>query len=304
MGNERGQMVSESSPVQEIRLPMARVTAVYDRIAPRGPSLVVRLRARRTLQREDLIAWQTIPEPMWDALAALSHGGANLIISGETSSGKTTLLQTLLASLPERRRIVTIEDPIEIDLPRSRLQQLEVRYNNNEGAGAFNQRQLVRLCLRLRPDHVIVGEVRDGAAWDMVDAMSLGHNGSLTTIHAGSPIQSLLRLESLCLRAEDAPPLVAVRRTIVDAVNLVVQMRRMAIQQGEQQVMRRVVTAICEVTGLAEAGEQGAPYRLRPLAVMQDRVLRPTGNALSPQLALRLLDAGVQPPFSPALPGA
>ena len=123
IAGERGQPLSEAYPVLEMRLPMARATALHERLTPGGPALVVRLRARRVLERADLIASGTVPEALWDALAATVNGGANILIAGETSSGKTTLLQTLLAGLPAERRIVTIEDPIEVDLPRARMMQ-------------------------------------------------------------------------------------------------------------------------------------------------------------------------------------
>jgi hypothetical protein len=177
-----------------------------------------------------------------------------VLIAGDVNLGKTTLLQALLAALPADRRIVTIEDPIEIDLGRPRLEQLEARQPNLQGVGRFTQRDLLRLSLRLRPDHLIVGEVRDGAAWDMVDAMSLGHNGSVATIHAGSPLQALLRLESLCLRAEDAPSLGSVRRAIAESMNLVVQAERVPAVVNGQPMVRRMVTKVVELVGLARSG--------------------------------------------------
>ena len=281
-----------AQPIMEVHLPKARATAVHERIVPRGPSLVVRLRARRTIERAELIASGTIPEPLWEALAATYRGGANMLIAGETSSGKTTLLQTLLAALPEERRIVTIEDPIEIDLPRARLLQMEVRGPRLGGGSTQTQRDLVRLSLRLRPDHVIVGEVRDGAAWDMVGAMSLGQSGSLATIHAGTPQQALLRLESLCLRADDVPPLPAVQRAIADAVNLLVQIRRVPIRVDGRPAMHRAVTAIYELTGLSDPSQPGGPYALTPLALLQQGTLVPTSSDLSPLLATKLEEAG------------
>ena len=292
IAGDASEPLSDAHPIMEVHLPKARATAVHERIVPRGPSLVVRLRARRTIERAELIASGTIPEPLWEALAATYRGGANMLIAGETSSGKTTLLQTLLAALPEERRIVTIEDPIEIDLPRQRLLQMEVRGPRLGGGSTQTQRDLVRLSLRLRPDHVIVGEVRDGAAWDMVDAMSLGQSGSLATIHAGTPQQALLRLESLCLRADDVPPLPAVQRAIADAVNLLVQIRRVPIRVDGRPAMHRAVTAIYELTGLSDPSQPGGPYALTPLALLQQGTLVPTSSDLSPLLATKLEEAG------------
>ena len=172
-----------------------------------------------------------------------------------------------------------------------------MRHPNHEGVGGFDQRELVRLSLRLRPDHLIVGEVRDSAAWDMVDAMSLGHRGSLATIHAGTPRQALLRLESLSLRAKDAPPLTEVQRAIAGAVNLVVQMRRIPTDVAGRPVMHRAVTSISEVTGLTEPGEPGGPYRLAPLAMLRHGTLERTGTTLTTALTLLLRDSGVEQPL-------
>jgi pilus assembly protein CpaF len=293
MGATRGQFLSEAQPVLEIRLPLARATAVHERLALGGPSLVLRLHGRKRLERQELIDLGTIPEALLDALAAAFTGGANILIAGEVSSGKTTLLQTLLAALPAARRVITIEDPIEIALARARMTQLEVRHPNSEGIGAFTQRELVRLSLRLRPDHLVVGEVRDGAAWDMVDAMSLGHNGSITTIHAGATAPALMRLESLCLRAGDVPSLSAVRRAVAEAVNLVVQMQRVPALVNGRPAIRRVVTEIAEVTGLAHPGVPGAVYHLIPLATRRADTLEATGRAISASLADRLRGHGI-----------
>lgn len=300
MGAAHGQSLSEAQPVQEMRLPMARVTAVHQRLALGGPSLVVRLHGRRRLEARDLINLGTIPQSLLDALGAALAGGANVVIAGEVSSGKTTLLQSLLGSLPCERRIVTIEDPIEIALPRPRLTQLEVRHPNYEGVGGCTERELVRLSLRLRPDHVVIGEVRDGAAWDMVDAMSLGHNGSITTIHAGRPLQALMRLESLCLRADDVPSLSAVRRAIIEAVNLVVQLQRVPALIEGRPANRRVVTEIAELSGPAHPGEPNGVYQLVPLAAMHAGTLQPTGRAVSANLKERLRGHGIEVIFGAA----
>ncbi len=296
MGAEQGQLISTAHPVQEIRLPMARVTAIHDRLAPRGPSLVIRLRGRHHLEIGDLIANGTVSQAFWGALSGAFRGGANIIVSGEVSSGKTTLVEVLLASLPADRRIVTVEDPIEFDLPRKRLQQLEVRQANADGRGGFDQRELVRLSLRMRPDHLIVGEVRDGSAWDMVDAMSLGHNGSVTTIHAASVPKAMIRLENLALRAEDVPALPAVRRAIEEAVNLVVQISRVPAMRDGAPIIRRVVTEIAELTDLAQSDNNNV-YQLSTLASFENGALKRTGNALSDSLSARLRANGVEPGF-------
>jgi pilus assembly protein CpaF len=297
MGGEQGQMISTAHPVQEIRLPMARVTAIHERLAPKGPSLVIRLRGRHHLAIGDLIANGTITQPIWDALSGAFQGGANIIVSGEVSSGKTTLAEALLASLPAERRIVTVEDPIEFDLPRQRLQQLEVRAST-VGSGEFDQRELIRLSLRMRPDHLIVGEVRDGAAWDMVDAMTLGHNGSLATIHAASVIKAMIRLENLAMRSENIPSLPAMRRAIREAVNLVVQISRVPAMLDGAPIIRRVVTEIAELTDLPREGDVGSVYHLTTLASFADGVLKLTGNALSDGLSVRLRAAGIEPGFA------
>jgi pilus assembly protein CpaF len=297
MGAEQGQLISTAYPVQEIRLPMARVTAIHERLAPKGPSLVIRLRGRHRLDINALLANETITLPVWQALSSAFQGGANAIIAGEVSSGKTTLLEVMLASLPIERRIVTVEDPIEFSLERARIQQLEVRHPNNEGVGGFDQRALIRLSLRMRPDHLIIGEVRDGSAWDMVDAMSLGHNGSVTTMHAGSSHQAMTRLENLCLRADDVPSLPAVRRTISESVNLIVQITRQPAMIGGAQVIRRVVTQISELTGLVHGGDGNNIYQLTVLASIEHGQLKLTDNQLSASLSRRLRAAGIEPRF-------
>jgi pilus assembly protein CpaF len=214
--------------------------------------------------------------------------GANVLIAGDVNSGKTTLLQALLAALPADRRIVTIEDPIEIDLGRSRLEQSEARQPNLQGVGRFTQRDLLSLSLRLRSDHLIVGEVRDGAAWYMVDTMSLGHNRSVVTVHAGSPLQALPRRESLCLRAEDALSLGSVRRAIAEPVNLVVQSQRVPSVVNGQPMVRRMVMTIIELVELARPGRDEPIYRLVPLADIQDGVLQRTTAAISPTVSKRI----------------
>jgi pilus assembly protein CpaF len=297
MGGEQGQLISTAHPVQEIRLPMARVTAIHERLAPKGPSLVIRLRGRHHLELDDLLANGTIPRPIWEAVSGAFNGGANILVSGDVSSGKTTLAEVLLATLPADRRIVTVEDPIEFDLPRKRLQQLEVR-TPNVGANEFNQRELIRLSLRMRPDHLIVGEVRDGAAWDMVDAMTLGHNGSLATIHGATVIKSMIRLENLAMRAEDVPSLPAVRRAIREAVNLVVQISRLPDTLDGAPIIRRVVTEIAELTDLPPENDSANPYHLTTLAALEGGVLTLTGKPLSDGLAARLRAAGIEPGFA------
>jgi pilus assembly protein CpaF len=288
-----GHPLSALNPMVEVRLAHARVTAVHERIALGGPSLTIRLRSRTPLTAEDLLRKGMLPAQLWEFLCACLAGGANIVIAGETGSGKTTLAQALLAALPAHRRIVTVEDPIEFALERPWVEQLEVAHPDLGGQGGVSARALVRLCLRLRPDHIVVGEVRDEAAWDMLDAMSVGHSGSLSTVHAGSPRGALQRLEHLSMRAGQDAPLGSVRSTLVEAINLIVVVRR-RVETNNQ--VRRVVVAVSEVCGL-----EGDLYRVQDLVSWQGFGLRTTGLGLSERLTGRLKDAGYTLPSLGAL---
>jgi pilus assembly protein CpaF len=288
----RGQPLGEGNPTVEVRLPYARVTAVHQKLAPLGgPILTIRKRSEITLTAAELIEKGMLSPALWAFLAACLEGGSNILIAGDFGSGKTTLAQALISALPGDKRIVTVEDPIEFAVTHPHVLQLEVHHATLAGQGAISARALVRLCLRLRPTYLVVGEVRDEAAWDMVDAMSLGHAGSLSTIHGQTPRAALKRLEHLCLRAADAPPLPAVRSALAEAINLIVVARRHTEPSDRGGATRRVVSAVSEVRGL-----EGDVYQMQDLLVWRDGALQPTGFAPSERLVERAADRGIALP--------
>jgi pilus assembly protein CpaF len=239
-----GRRVDESSPMVDARLPDgSRVNAVVPPIALDGSMLTIRKFAAEPFTDRDLLAFGTLTPQVRDFLRACILGRRNVIISGGTGSGKTTTLNVLSSFLPEDERIVTIEDAAELQLDQQHVLRLEARPPNIEGRGQITIRDLVRNSLRMRPDRIIVGEVRDGAALDMLQAMNTGHDGSITTVHANSPRDSLSRLETMVLMAGVELPVRAIREQVASAVDLVVQQTR--LKDGT----RRVV-AVTEVIGM------------------------------------------------------
>jgi pilus assembly protein CpaF len=248
-----GRRVDESSPLVDARLPDgSRVNVIVPPLALRGPTLTIRKFSREPFSLERLVALGTMSEAMADFLAAAVGRRVSLIVSGGTGSGKTSTLNALGLCIPAGERLITIEDAAELRLRHPHIVALESRPPNLEGQGEVPIRTLVRNALRMRPDRIIVGEVRGGEAFDMLQAMNTGHRGSLTTLHANSPADALVRLESMVLMAGFDLPVAAIRRMIGGAIELIVQQDRLA--DG-----RRVVTAIAEVAR-GEAGET----RLRP----------------------------------------
>jgi pilus assembly protein CpaF len=243
-----GRRVDESSPLVDARLPDgSRVNVIVPPLALRGPTLTIRKFSREPFSLERLVALGTMSESMAAFLAAAVRQRISLIVSGGTGSGKTSTLNALGLCIPPEERLITIEDAAELRLRHPHIVSLEARPPNLEGQGEIPIRTLVRNALRMRPDRIIVGEVRGGEAFDMLQAMNTGHRGSLTTLHANSPGDALVRLESMVLMAGFDLPVAAIRRMIGGAIELIVQQDRLA--DG-----RRVVTAIAEVAR-GEAGE-------------------------------------------------
>lgn len=239
-----GRRVDESSPMVDARLPDgSRVNAVLPPIALDGSLLTIRKFAADPFTDRDLISFGTMSPSVRDFLDACVRGRRNIVISGGTGSGKTTTLNVLSSFLPGDERIITIEDAAELQLHQDHVLRLESRPPNIEGRGAIPIRELVRNSLRMRPDRIIVGEVRDGAALDMLQAMNTGHDGSLTTVHANSPRDSLSRLETMVLMAGIELPVRAIREQVASAIDLIVQQSR--LKDGS----RRIV-AITEVVGM------------------------------------------------------
>jgi pilus assembly protein CpaF len=239
-----GRRVDESSPMVDARLPDgSRVNAIIPPLAIDGPCLSIRRFGYEPLTYKHLIEKQSITEPMLELMSSIVRARLNVLISGGTGAGKTTLLNVMSGFIPERERIVTIEDAAELQLKQPHVVRLETRPPNIEGQGAVRQRQLVINALRMRPDRIIVGEVRGEEAFDMLQAMNTGHEGSLTTVHANSPRDALARVENMISMADMNLPERAMRQQIASAMDVVIQVSRLA--DG-----RRRVTSISEVTGM------------------------------------------------------
>lgn len=222
-----GRRIDESSPMVDARLKDgSRVNAIIPPLSLVGPSITIRKFSKNPLQIADLIRFGSISQPIADFLDMCVKVRKNIIISGGTGSGKTTLLNILSSFLPNRERIVTIEDAAELQLRQEHVVRLESRPANIEGKGEINIRDLVRNALRMRPDRIVIGECRGGEALDMLQAMNTGHDGSLTTIHANSPRDALARLETLVLMAGFDLPLRAIREQVASAISIIVQISR------------------------------------------------------------------------------
>jgi len=239
-----GRRVDESSPMVDARLgDGSRVNAVITPIALDGSILTIRKFSADPYTDLDLIAFGTLSVQARDFLRACILGRRNVVISGGTGSGKTTLLNVLSSFISDNERIITVEDAAELQLRQRHVLRLESRPSNTEGKGAISIRDLVKNALRMRPDRIVVGEVRDGAALDMLQAMNTGHDGSLTTVHANTPRDSLARMETMVLMAGIDLPIRAIRDQVSSALDLIVQVAR--LKDGS----RRVV-AITEVEGM------------------------------------------------------
>ena len=237
-----GRRIDESSPMVDARLPDgSRVNAIIPPLALSGPTVTIRKFSKKPFTASDLIRFGSVSADIVRFLAVCVAVRKNILISGGTGSGKTTLLNVLSSFLPNRERIVTIEDAAELQLHQEHLVRLEARPPNVEGRGAVTIRDLVRNALRMRPDRIVVGECRGGEALDMLQAMNTGHDGSLTTIHANSPRDALSRLETLVLMAGFDLPLRAIREQIASAIHIVVQISR------ERDGSRKIVN-VSEIT--------------------------------------------------------
>jgi pilus assembly protein CpaF len=239
-----GRRIDESSPMVDARLADgSRVNAIIPPLALDGPVLSIRRFAVERLGVADLLRFGTLTEPLANVLRAVVLGRLNVVISGGTGAGKTTLLNVLSAFIPATERIVTIEDSAELQLQQPHVVRLETRPPNIEGKGEVPQRELLRNSLRMRPDRIIVGEVRGGEALDMLQAMNTGHDGSLTTVHANTPRDALGRIETMVSMTGISIPIRAMRAQIASAINIVVQ-----VQRGDDG--RRRVVSVQEISGM------------------------------------------------------
>ena len=239
-----GRRIDDSSPMVDARLPDgSRVNAIIPPLALDGPALSIRRFGVDPLRMDNILAEGSIMPAMAELLEGAVKARLNILISGGTGSGKTTLLNILSAFIPSDERIITIEDSAELQLKQDHVVRLETRTPNVEGMGVVTQRDLVRNSLRMRPDRIIVGEVRGGEALDMLQAMNTGHDGSLTTIHANSPRDSLARLGTMVLMSGMDLPELAIKEQIASAIDVVIQLARMS--DGTRKVIR-----VSEVLGM------------------------------------------------------
>jgi pilus assembly protein CpaF len=241
-----GRRIDESSPMVDTRLlDGSRVNAIIPPLAVKGPSLTIRKFSRHKLTDRDLIRFGAMTAELAEFLRGCVGSKLNILVSGGTGSGKTTFLNMLASYIPPRERIVTIEDPAELQLPQENWVSLETRPVNIEGRGLVTQRDLVKNSLRMRPDRVIIGECRGSEAFDMLQAMNTGHDGSLTTIHANTPRDAISRVENMVLMANLDLPAKAIREQIASAIHLVVQLSRLS--DGSRRV-----THVTEIVGMEQ----------------------------------------------------
>lgn len=284
-----GRRVDYDNPTADARLPDgSRVNVIIPPVAIDGPHLSIRKFMQTRMSMDDIIALGTLSNYMATFLKACVVSRLNIIITGNTSSGKTTMLNLLSSYIPEHERIVTIEDAVELQLKQRHIVRLETKLPNVDGAGAVTIRELVRNALRMRPDRLVVGEVRGGESLDMLQAMNTGHSGSITTLHANSPRDAISRMETMALMSGIELPVIAIRRQIASAIDLVVHMSR--LQDGA-----RKTTQITEIVGMeGDIVTQMDIFKFTQTGIGQDGKvngeLRPTG--IRPQFSPKLEVAG------------
>jgi len=283
-----GRRVDEKVPMVDARLKApgqpydgSRFNAIIPPLAIDGASVTIRKFKKDSGTLEKLIAWGSLTDPMAQVLMAAAKCHLNIIISGGTGSGKTTMLNSLSAMVSSTERIVTIEDAAELQLQQPHVVRLESRPANIEGEGAIPIRQLLKNCLRMRPDRIIVGECRGGETLDMLQAMNTGHDGSLTTLHANSPRDALARIETMCLMNDNVLPEKAIRQQISSAVHLIVQVSR--LMDGS-----RKTTSITEIVGM-----EGDTVSMQEIFKFEQLGLDDEGRVMGVHVAM-----GVRPKFA------
>ena len=283
--NPMGRYVNRKHALIDSRLPDgSRVNAVIPPVSPNGPCITIRRFLKDKLTAEELIELGSLTPHIAEFLSICVQASLNILVAGNTSSGKTTLLNILTHYIPDWERIVTIEDSAELSLHQTHVVTLEAQPPDYRGEGAVSIRDLVRNALRMRPDRIVVGEVRGGEAIDMLQAMNTGHDGSLTTIHSNSPRDTLSRLETMSLMSGLEMPLTAIRKQIASAINLIVQLSR--FPDGSRRVSH-----ISEVVGMeGDVITMTDLFRFEPTGVDQNR--RITGEFRA---------TGLRPSFSQAL---
>ena len=288
-----GRRIDDSSPMVDARLPDgSRVNAIIAPLAVDGPLLSIRRFPAERLKATDLVTLRALTQPMLDFLAHCVRAKLNGLISGGTGAGKTTLLNVLSSFIGERERIVTIEDAAELQLHQEHVARLETRPPNVEGKGAVRQRQLLINALRMRPDRIVIGEVRGEEALDMLQAMNTGHDGSLTTVHANTPRDALSRIETMIAMGATNLPERAMRQQVASAIQLVVQQTRLS--DGS-----RKVTSISEITGMeGDIITMQEIFLFEKVGITQDgKVIgRFRATGVRPKLCERLRASGIHLP--------
>ncbi|HEY0785147.1 MAG TPA: CpaF family protein [Acidobacteriaceae bacterium] len=283
-----GRRIDESSPMVDARLlDGSRVNIVVPPLAVDGPLLSIRRFGSKPLEAADLLRYQALTPPMLAMLAGAVKARLNIIVSGGTGAGKTTLLNVTSSFISAAERIVTIEDSAELQIKQEHVVRLECRPPNLEGKGAIRQRELVINALRMRPDRIILGEVRGEEALDMLQAMNTGHDGSITTVHANNPRDAIARIETMAMMGTLALSEKAVRAQIASAVDLIIQVSRMS--DGSRRV-----THITEITGTA-----GDLISMQDLYLFEKQGLGPNGRVKG-----RFLSTGIVPKFAERLTAA
>jgi pilus assembly protein CpaF len=283
-----GRRIDESSPMVDARLPDgSRVNAIIPPLAIDGPCMSIRRFGREPLTARDLISNRSVTEPVLELLKRMVKARLNILISGGTGAGKTTFLNVLSGYIPETERVVTIEDAAELQLKQEHVVRLETRPPNIEGKGAVRQRQLVINSLRMRPDRIVVGEVRGEEALDMLQAMNTGHEGSLTTVHANTPRDALSRVETMVSMANLNIPDRAVRQQIASAIHAIVQVARLS--DGTRKVV-----SIAEITGM-----EGEIVSMQEIFVFERQGIAEDGSVKGQFRA-----TGIRPKFSEKLAAA
>ena len=283
-----GRHVDADNPTADARLPDgSRVNVVIPPVAVDGPHITIRKFLQTKMSMDDLVAMSALTPYMAKFLEACVVTRLNILVTGNTSSGKTTVLNALSGFIPEKERIVTIEDAVELKLRQRHVIRLETKLPNVDGSGAVGVRELVRNALRMRPDRIVVGEVRGGEAMDMLQAMNTGHTGSLTTLHANSPRDGTSRLETMCMMAGLEMPLLAIRKQIEAAINVIVHLARLA--DGS-----RWMTHITELSGM-----EGDVITLTDIFKFEQTGVGPDGKILG-----QLRPTNMRPLFTPRLEAA
>jgi pilus assembly protein CpaF len=280
-----GRHIDEASPMVDARLDDgSRVNVIIPPLVPSGPVMTIRKFRKDLISLDDMVAIGTLSRPMADFLQGCVKAKLNIVVSGGTGTGKTTLLNALSAFIPARERVITIEDPLELQLQQKHVIRMEARPPSAEGAGEVTQRMLLRNALRMRPDRIIVGEVRGSEAFDMMQAMNTGHEGSLTTVHANSPRDALARIENMVLMAGFELPVGVIREQMASALHLVVHLSRLF--DGS----RRIVD-ITEVSGM-----EGSIITLQDIFTFHQESITTEG-----QVEGQLQPTGLRPHFTDRL---